>query len=158
MTSARFFASFCEEGVLFIVVGGVSAVLQGAPVATFDLAVVHSRTAQNVDRLIRALEQLDACYRVQPERRLRPNATHLTSPGHQLPLTRCGPLDLLGAIGDSFSYDDLISNTEVMQISGFPVRVLSLEASIRIKEALGDEKDHATLPALRRALEQKRER
>ncbi|MGH9447686.1 MAG: hypothetical protein ACRD3O_18445 [Terriglobia bacterium] len=37
-----------EDCVDFIVVGGISAVLQGAPIATFDLDVVHSRTEGNV--------------------------------------------------------------------------------------------------------------
>lgn len=34
----------------FIVVGGVCAVLHGAPVATFDLDVVHSRQLENLHR------------------------------------------------------------------------------------------------------------
>ena len=41
-----FFAMFAElkaQAVDFIVVGGVGAVLHGAPVATFDLDLVHSR-------------------------------------------------------------------------------------------------------------------
>ena len=33
--------------VEFIVVGGVSAALQGAPVTTFDIDVVHSRAPEN---------------------------------------------------------------------------------------------------------------
>ena len=39
-----------EAGVEFIVVGGVAAVLNGAPVSTFDLDVVHARDAANVAR------------------------------------------------------------------------------------------------------------
>jgi hypothetical protein len=46
-----------------IVVGGVSAVLNGAPVMTLDLDVVHSRTPANVGRLLIALAGLDAEYR-----------------------------------------------------------------------------------------------
>ncbi len=44
----------------FIIVGGVSAVLHGAPVTTFDLDVVHARNRENVLRLISALEELEA--------------------------------------------------------------------------------------------------
>jgi hypothetical protein len=77
----------------FIIVGGVSAVLHGAPVTTFDLGVVHARDPENVTRLLSTLEELQAVYRVQPERQLRP--------GHQLLLTRFGPLDVLGLIGKS---------------------------------------------------------
>jgi hypothetical protein len=42
---------------------------------------------------------MGAVYRVQPDRRLEPDATHLRSPGRQLLMTRYGPLDLLGTIG-----------------------------------------------------------
>ncbi len=46
----------------FIVVGGVCAVLHGAPVTTFDLDLVHSRVPDNLDRLILSLNALDAYY------------------------------------------------------------------------------------------------
>lgn len=47
----------------FIVIGGVCAVLHGAPVTTFDLDLVHSRVPDNLDRLILSLHALDAYYR-----------------------------------------------------------------------------------------------
>ena len=83
-----------NHGVDFIVVEGVAAVLEGAPISTFDLDVVHARTAGNVQRLLVALAELDAHYRLQPERRIRPAASQLLSAGHQLLMTRFGPLDL----------------------------------------------------------------
>ena len=60
-----------KHGVQFIVVGGVGAVLQGAPISTFDLDIVHSRETENVTRLLAALQGLDAYYRMQPALRLR---------------------------------------------------------------------------------------
>ncbi|XXY53339.1 hypothetical protein WME91_19605 [Sorangium sp. So ce269] len=80
----------------FIVVGGVAAVIQGAPVNTFDLDVVHARTPDNIERLLGALRELDAFYRTDLQRRLPPTASHLVSPGHQLLATNMGTLDLLG--------------------------------------------------------------
>jgi hypothetical protein len=80
----------------FVVVGGVAAVLRGAPVGAFDLDVVRSTAPQNIGKLLAALEDLDACYCAQPERRLRPDTTHLSSPGRRLLMTRLGPADLLG--------------------------------------------------------------
>lgn len=141
----------------FIVVGGVAAVLQGAPVSTFDLGVVHSRDEGNVARLLDAIEELEAGHRSHPERRLRPGQSHLPSPGHQLLLTRFGPLDLLGTIGHSRAYEDLLAVTEEIQLGGgLAVRVLNLETLIAVKEEAGDEKDLATLPILRRTLEETR--
>jgi hypothetical protein len=45
-------ASLCDSGVEFIVVGGVAAVLQGVPITTTDLDIVHRRTPENVARLL----------------------------------------------------------------------------------------------------------
>jgi len=140
--------------VHFIVVGGVCGTLQGAPIATFDLEVVHSRTPENVGRLLVALEALGACYRGQGTRRIVPQASHLSSPGHQLLITKYGPLDLLGEIGTGLGYGDLLSRTSEIEVEpGLRVRLLNLETLIGIKEALGHEKDKATLAVLRRTLE-----
>ena len=73
--------------------------LHGAPITTFDLDVVHARTPENIARLLSAVEVLDADYRGRGDQRLRPSPEHLASSGHQLLMTRFGPLDLLGAIG-----------------------------------------------------------
>ena len=52
-----------KHKVDFIVIGGVGAVLQGAPIATFDLDVIHSRHQDNLERLCVALQELEAYYR-----------------------------------------------------------------------------------------------
>ena len=146
-----------DARVEFIVVGGLSAILNGAPVTTFDLDVVHSRDPQNVARLLSALETVDAIYRIQPERRLRPAASHLESAGHQNLITRYGPLDLLGAIGNGLSYADLVPHSAEKDLGeGFRCRVLNLEMLIALKEELGGEKDRAVLPILRRTLEERK--
>ena len=64
----RILKKLVDHRVNFIVVGGVSAVLRGAPTSTFDLDVVHSRKAANVRRLLTALQELDAHYREQMAR------------------------------------------------------------------------------------------
>jgi len=148
---------FSESGVEFIVVGGVSAVLQGAPVNTFDLDIVHRRAPENIQRVLAALDKLDAYYRLQRERRLRPNASHLQSLGHHLLTTSAGYLDLLGSIGDFLTYEDLVEHSEPMQIAeGSCVPVLKLDTLISLKQQAGREKDIAMLPILRRTLEEKR--
>src|ERR1035438_3193587 len=81
-----------EGGVEFAVVGGLAAVLNGAPVSTFDLDIVPARDEANVARLLRVLDTLDGIYRMQPDRRLKPDASHLSSPGHHNLITNCGRL------------------------------------------------------------------
>jgi hypothetical protein len=146
-----------KHGVEFIVIGGVSAALQGAPIVTFDLDVVHSRAPDNLDRLLVALQALDAFYREHPGRRITPTRSHLASPGHQLLMTRIGPLDLLGTITRDRGYSELLPHTIVQPIpGGLAIRLLDLETLIAIKEEIGRDKDLAILPLLRRTLEEKR--
>ena len=59
----RLLRTLVEHGVDFVVVGGVSAALQGAPILTLDLDIVHRRNPGNVDRLLKAPESLEASYR-----------------------------------------------------------------------------------------------
>jgi hypothetical protein len=148
-----------DGGVDFILVGGLAAVLNGAPVDTFDTDVVHSRDVSNIERLLPVLESLDAVFRIHPERRLRPNASHLASAGHLNLITRYGPLDLLGTIGRNHGYEDLMAHSAEMDIGEkLRIRVLDLETIIGIKEELGGEKDRAVLPILRRTFDEKRKR
>ncbi len=79
-------------------------------------------------------------------------AIHLTSSGHQLLLTRHGPLDLLGTIGINQGYEELIQHTVHMKIGEYTMCVLDLETLITVKEELGQEKDRASIPILKRTL------
>ena len=147
-----------DHGVDFIVVGGVAAVVAGAPVNTFDVDVVHSREAANIARALNALADLGAHYRLHPKR-LMPNESHLASPGHQLLMTEFGALDLLGTVGKGLTYADLLPNSSMREISaGLFVRVLNLETLILLKEEAGRDKDLAVLPTLRATLAEIRQR
>ena len=142
--------------VEFIVVGGVCAVLHGAPISTFDLDLVHSRAPNNIDRLMVALKTLDAHYRGRGTRKMRPGVSHLSSPGHQLLMTKAGPLDLLGVIGKTSGYNELLEHTIQLEVGrGLPIRLLDLETLIKVKEETARDRDKAILPILRRTLEEK---
>jgi hypothetical protein len=147
------------SGVDFILVGGLAAVLNGAPVNTFDVDIVHSREPANIERLLMVLDSLDATFRIQPERRIRPALSHLAGTGHLNLITKFGPLDVLGAIGRDLDYGALLQHSSQTPIAdGIKIRVLDLETLVAIKEDLGNEKDRSTLPVLRRALEEERRR
>ena len=143
-----------QNEVEFIVVGGVSAALQGGPANTLDLDIVYRRDAANIQRILVAFQSLAARFRMRPE--LSPNVSHLESTGHKLLITNLGPLDVLGSIGKQLTYEDLIEHTVEMNVDEFRVRVLQLETLIQLKEELGREKDLAMLPTLRATLAEKR--
>lgn len=145
-----------EREVDFIVVGGVCAVLHGAPINTFDLDLVPNRTPENIENLLAALQELDAYFREHGEKPLRPDRSHLASPGHSLLMTRAGPLDVLGVIGNDRDYEQLLPHTRLVTIrDDLQVRLLNLATLIAVKEETKREKDDAILAILRRTLEEK---
>jgi predicted nucleotidyltransferase len=148
-----------ENGVEFILVGGLAGVLNGAPINTFDVDIVHARTPANITRLLGVLESVDAVFRIQPDRKLRPDASHLKGPGHLNLATSHGPLDLLGMIGSGRNYQDLLPHSADMDIGGgIRIRVLDLETLVAIKEELAGDKDRAMLPILRQTLNETRKK
>jgi len=157
MNAARFgeiLRLLAENDVEFIVVGMTAGVLQGAPVTTIDLDIVHRRAPENVARLLRVLREIDAVYR-HDRRNLQPKESHLVSPGHQLLTTAYGDLDCLGTIDDDLGYDELLGSVREIELAGgVVVKVLSLPALIRSKERAARPKDLAALPALRATLDE----
>ena len=146
-----------EDQVEFVVVGGVCAVLNGAPISTFDLDIVPDRSPDNVPRLMRSLERLEAKYRDIAGRSLAPDAELVRGAGHNLFLTRSGPLDVLGEIGRGRDFTALHVRSHFVDIGdGVAIRVLDLDALIEVKREVLREKDRATLPILERTLEQRR--
>jgi predicted nucleotidyltransferase len=139
-------AALAEAGVEFIVVGGAAAVLHGAPITTQDLDLVHSRSPENVQRLLALLQRLDTILR--DSRGLRPTAELLSSSGQLLLSTSLGPLDLLGVLHDQRGYEELLPSTELVSDGSIRIRVLNLEALIAVKAAAGRAKDKLTLPML----------
>ena len=106
-------------------------------------------------RLQTALTDLDARYRGQGDRILKPKAEDLASSGHHLLLTRFGPLDVLGTIGRDHDFMALLPHTDELEVKTMRLRVLSLEKLIAIKEEIGHVKDMQALPLLKKTLEEK---
>ncbi len=157
MKSARFadiLRLLAENEVEFVVVGMVAGILQGTPVTTLDLDIVHRRSPENVARLLRVLHGIEAVYRHDP-RGLRPQESHLLGPGHQLLTTTHGDLGCLGTLGEGMDYEALLGHTVGMNLpEGLTIRVLSLPALIESKERAGRPKDVAALPLLRATLDE----
>ncbi len=142
-----------DEGVEAIVVGMVAAVLQGVPMMTWDLDIVHRRTPENVSRLLRVLEDIQATARGDP-RKLKPNETHLTGPGHVLLETRFGDFDCLGAIDGGKAYEDLIDSSVLIDFENRPIRLLSLREILAVKKRAGRPKDLAAIPYLESTIDE----
>jgi hypothetical protein len=144
--------------VELIVIGGAAAVIQGAPLTTGDLDIVHRRSPDNVDRLLSVLEKLDAFHRFDlAKRRLKPTRSELLGTGQINLSTRLGPLDPLCVLSTGEGYDDLLPHSEIVSDGTVEVRVLTLEKLIEVKAATGRDKDRLALPLLIATLQERDE-
>jgi hypothetical protein len=149
-------AKLCDAGVEFIIVGGVAAVLQGVPITTIDLDIVHRRTPENVARLLEVLHNLDATMRYDLARRgLRPTAEMLAGKGQINLSTSLGPIDPLCELDAGQGYDELLSHSVAVIDEGRLLHVLDLPTLIAAKTKAGRPKDRIVLPILIATLQER---
>lgn len=122
-----------EAGVEFIVVGGLAAVIQGVPVTTFDLDIVHRRTDKNIGKLMNFLKAVEAIQRRPDEKIIHPKETDLRGRGHVLLTTNLGPLDVLGAIENDQGFDELMPSAIAIDLKDSTTYVLSLQFLVKLK-------------------------
>lgn len=140
-----------QHHVEYIVVGGVAAVIHGAPTTTFDLDTLVRLNQANAERLAKALSQLEARFR-EHQKLIRPTIEDILAGGHLLLMTRAGPLDVLGFIGENLRYEDLLGTSSEIGMNVGPLRVLDLEALIAEKKRMGRAKDNAAVELLEEVL------
>lgn len=143
-----------RQEVLFIVVGGVAAILEGAPITTLDLDIVYERSPDNLERLLGVLETVEARYRDPAGRHIVPSIEKLATFRLSLMHTRLGPFDALASIHGA-GYEKLKAFSKIVTLGDLHIRVLELEKIIESKEKANRDKDRAVLPVLRKTLELK---
>ena len=145
--------------VRYVVIGGIAAIAQGYPLTTHDLDVTPAKDAGNLDRIVAALNELDAMLRTPTEPVEFPISKMIEGADAWTLVTNRGPLDLLFAPSGTTGYEDLRRDAVPTDLG---LETLTLVASlrdlIRMKEASAREKDRIQLPALRRTLELTRKR
>ena len=146
-----------KADVKFILVGGLAAVVQGAPVTTMDVDIVHNRSSENISNLFRFLRSIDAIYRRLDNKRIAPKEEDFSGMGHSLFSTRLGPLDVLAFIEEGKTYEDLLERTVAVEFRGFTMRVLDIEMLVELKRSSKDPKEKQRLIVLEETLRQLQE-
>lgn len=136
-----------DRGVEFVLAGGFGVVAHGSSLVTRDVDVACRMNHENLGRLFEALQELHPVHRMTPKK---------------LPFTReqverggienlylsidGGQLDCLGAIKGLGGYEECRAQSEAVDLDGTEVRVLTLDALITAKRAMGRPRDlHAVL-------------
>jgi len=143
-----------KANIEFILVGGLAAVVQGAPVTTMDVDIVHNQSSENIAKLLGFLKSIDALHRRPDDKVIRPKEGDISGMGHALFTTRLGPLDVLAAVEEGRTYEDLIEYTVQIEFRGHTVRVLNLKTLVELKRTSRDPKDRQRLPVLEETLRQ----
>jgi len=146
-----------EAGIEYIVVGGLAAVIQGAPVTTFDLDIVHRRTVENVQKLMKFLKSVDAIHRRPDDKIVHPNETDLIGTGHLLLTTDLGPLDVLAMIEKEQGFDELMPATIEIDYKDHKTHVLSLETLVDLKRESEIPEDQYRLQVYKETLRLKKD-
>jgi len=152
-------AALDRHGVRYVLIGGLAAILYGAPHVTTDVDVVPEETKDNLARLSATLKELNARIRVAGEDAGIPldhSAESIARARIWNLVTDQGNLDITFVPSGTTGYGDLVRDAEAMNVRGVDVPVASLADVIRSKEAAGRERDRAILPTLRRLLDRQR--
>jgi hypothetical protein len=141
-----------EEGVDYVIVGGLATIIHGSPLPTLDVDIVPSRVHDNLVRLARALTRMNAMIRTGREPvPVVIDAGFLAAMPVMLNLvTDHGDVDLtFEPSGHLAGFDDW--NVDALRVEiapGTEVRVASLDDVIQSKRAANRAKDLMALPYL----------
>jgi hypothetical protein len=141
-----------EHGVRFVVIGGVAVGAHGYIRATEDLDVVPEPTADNAERLAKALTALDAVLPTAGGRHFEP-AGDLVALKRRRNLTletRYGGLDVVQQVTGVPGFAALDEQAVDSDLLGVAVRICSLPHLRAMKEARGSTQDRADLERLPR--------
>jgi len=141
----------------FILVGGVAAAVHGSARATYDIDIVYARTRENVDRLVSALRPLEPYLRGAPPGLPFSWESPTLLRGLNFTLTTtAGDIDLLGEITGGGTFNDLVADTEIIEVFGVKCLCLSLERLIAVKRAAGRPKDLEMIAELEAIAEERK--
>lgn len=145
-----------DEGVDFVVIGGVAVGYHGYVRATKDVDIVPASDRENLERLARTLHRLEA--RVEGGEDFEPSELPdpldpdaLASGGNWVLSTRLGRLDLMQWIGDDALWARLSPAAIEDEIDGLRIKIVSYEDLAALKELAGRPQDLIDLERLREA-------
>ena len=136
-------------GVKYVLIGGIAARVHGSPSITLDLDVCYERSPENLNLLATALNDLHATLRGVREQVTIKLDTRTLAHGDSFTFdTDAGPLDALGTPSGTTGYAELEQSATEVEMFSLSVKVVALDALMRMKRAAGRPKDRIELEVL----------
>ena len=148
----RLLEALSRHRVNFILIGALAARLHGFPRLTADADITPAGDKPNLDRLVAALNELDAkVYTESVPEGLAFDCSAATLARARMwnLVTRAGRLDIAFEPAGVEGYDDLKKDAERFEAFGVRFLVASIDDIIRSKEAAGRPKDLDDVAILR---------
>jgi len=143
--SRRILAAFEEEGVRYLIFGGVAMNLHGLPRFTEDLDVFIEPTRENVDAVKRALRRV---YDDPSIEEISPDELVGEYPAVQyVPPDGTFHIDILTRLGEAFRFEDL--EPDETTLDGVKVKLVSPRTLFRMKRDTVRPKDRLDADGLR---------
>lgn len=136
-----------RAGVDVVVVGGYAVSAHGSALMTYDVDMACRMEPDNLKKLFAALEPLHPVHRMTPQKLPFTREQAEKSDGKNFYFsTDWGQLDCLGEVKGVGDYAACRAASEPIELDGGMIRVLTLDALIAAKRAMGRPRDlHAVL-------------
>jgi hypothetical protein len=149
-----------QNGVHFVIIGGVCSVYYGVPIATFDLDICCPFDEETQLRIERAVSDLHPFHRLTADKLPLELNPSLCSRLKNLYLqTDLGRLDCLSEVSGLGDYQEVIRQSQEGEMPYGKFRFLTLDGLMVAKKAAGRDRDLETLKHLnviKETIEQKR--
>jgi predicted nucleotidyltransferase len=131
-----------EQQVEFVIIGGVCGVLHGASLVTLDLDICCRFSRENLRRIEAAVKDLHPRHRLTANKLPFELTDELCDSLKNIYLnTDLGTLDCLSEVAGIGNYEQVLRQSISHSLSYGEFRMLSLDALIAAKSAVGREKD-----------------
>lgn len=137
-----------------ILIGGWAAIIHGSARSTVDVDFVYSRDPENLKRIVDAFQPLDPYLRDAP-----PGLPFLwdvktLETGLNFTLTTSiGPIDLMGEVPGGGNYENLIKQSQKIELADSSLLCADLDCLIQLKRAAGRPKDFEAVAELIQIME-----
>lgn len=139
-----------EAHVDFVLVGGLAAVTHGSSMTTQDIDICCAFSPENLLRIQSALADINPVHRMTTKRHpLELTKENCASLMNLYLDTDIGQLDCLGEILGLGRFDKVKQQSESIEIDGHICHILTLDALICAKQAMGRPKDIETIRQLK---------
>jgi predicted nucleotidyltransferase len=139
-----------QHQVEFVIIGGVCGIMHGVTLVTADLDICCRFDRDNLYRIQASVRDLHPVHRLAANKLPLELSDELCSRLRNLYVqTDCGKLDCLSEVAGLGDYEAVLRNSEAVEMSYGKFRMLTLDAIIAAKEAVGRERDLAAVRQLR---------